>query len=303
MTTWARFLKDGRAVYGIVEGAAIQPVSGHPLETYRLLDERYDLQSVRLLAPFESSKIIGVGLNYRDHIFELDRKGVPSKIPDEPVLFFKSPSALLAPDEPIVLPPQSRRVEYEAEIGFYVKRRARRVSKEEAADFIFGYTCVNDVTARDLQRTDVQWTRAKSFDTFCPAGPVVETEFDWSGARIEGLLNGHAVQSSKGSDMIFDPPALLSYISQCFTLEPGDLVATGTPAGVGPLQPGDRFTVRVEGIGELSNPVHLLSPRRGERIEVRGVDGVDRNLPPSPQPSPARGGRGGILGQPQRWTQ
>lgn len=254
---WVRFKSGGRTGYGVIEGDGVRAVAGHPFDSFRLLDDRYDLKDVSLLVPFDSSKIIGVGLNYRDHIFELDRKGVPSKIPVEPVLFFKSPSSLLAPDEPICLPPESLRVEYESEIGFYVKRRARRISKEDAADYIFGYTCVNDVTARDLQRTDVQWTRAKSFDSFCPAGPVVETEFDWASARIEGILNERVVQASIGREMIFDPPAILSYISQCFTLEPGDLIATGTPAGVGLLQAGDRFTVRVSGIGELSNPVQM----------------------------------------------
>lgn len=258
---WIRFKRNGEVSFGIVSGQKIQKVSGHPLDGYEPEDIFYGLDEITTLAPFESSKIIGVGLNYRDHIFELERKGLPSALPKEPVLFFKSATSLAAPGSPIFLPPESGRVEYEAEIGFYVKRGARRVPKESAADYIFGYTCVNDVTARDLQRSDVQWTRAKSFDTFCPAGPVVETDFDWAKAEIKGTLNDKVVQHSRGIEMLFDPPSILSYISQCFTLNPGDLVATGTPAGVGPLTDGDRFTVSVSGIGDLSNPVRTESAR------------------------------------------
>lgn len=252
-----RFSSQGRCRHGVVEGDTIRAISGDPLGDWKFSEQRHRLSEVEILAPFDSSKVIGVGLNYKDHILEFERKGIPSVVPKEPVLFFKSPSAIIASGQAILLPPESARVEYESEIGFIVKRRARRVSREDAHNFIFGYTCVNDVTARDLQRSDVQWTRAKSFDTFCPVGPVVETEFDWRTAQIEGILNGKTVQRSTGAEMVFDPPTLLSYISQCFTLYPGDLVATGTPGGVGPLADGDVFTVRISGIGELTNTVRM----------------------------------------------
>ncbi len=257
---WIRFRRrpDGESVaFGIVEGDRVRMVSGHPLDSCAVGRESIALSDVQPLAPFDSSKIVAVGLNYTDHIRELPRKGIDAETPKEPVIFFKAPTALLASGDPILLPPESSRVEYESEIGFYVKRRARRVPLRDAADYIFGYTCVNDVTARDIQRSDVQWTRGKSFDTFCPAGPVVETALDWRSAELQGILNGRVVQSAKGGDMIFDPPTVLSYISQCFTLLPGDLVATGTCKGVGPLQSGDRIVVRVTGIGELENPVRL----------------------------------------------
>lgn len=254
---WVRYIRDERPVYGIVEGDVVRSVDGDPMGTYRLTGESVPLDAVRPIVPFDSSKVIGIGLNYRCHLEEMVARGMPRKHPTEPVLFFKAATSILSPDRPVLLPRESTRVEYESEIGFYVKRRARRVPVEQAADYIFGYTCVNDVTARDLQKSDVQWTRAKSFDTFCPVGPVVETSVDISKTEIRGLLNGTVVQRSTGDQMIFDPPALLSFISQCFTLNPGDLVATGTPAGVGPLSPGDRFTVRVSGIGELSNPVEM----------------------------------------------
>lgn len=200
--------------------------------------------------PLSPSKIVCVGRNYRAHAEELG-----NALPTEPLLFLKPPSALINTGMPIVLPAGVGQVEHEAEIGVVVGRRLRRVGAGEAADAIAGYVCVNDVTARDLQKTDGQWTRAKGFDTFCPAGPAVVEGLDWRGLEIICRVNGVQRQHGAARDMQFGPPALLAYISGIMTLEPGDLVATGTPAGVGPLVPGDLVEVEIPGVGILSNPV------------------------------------------------
>jgi 2-keto-4-pentenoate hydratase/2-oxohepta-3-ene-1,7-dioic acid hydratase in catechol pathway len=196
------------------------------------------------------SKVVCVGRNYVDHAKELG-----NEVPPAPLLFLKAPSALIGPGDPIVLPPESRQVEYEAEIGVVVGKRLTRVSAEEAERGIDGYVCLNDVTARDLQRTDGQWTRAKGFDTFCPVGPRVAKGLNWKELEVVGRVNGVVRQHGRASDMVFPIPTLLSYISGIMTLFPGDLIATGTPAGVGPLAPGDIVEVEVPGVGVLRNPV------------------------------------------------
>lgn len=196
------------------------------------------------------SKIVCVGRNYADHARELG-----NEVPKAPLLFLKPPSALIASGEAIVLPAASSQVEYEAEIGVVVGRRLHHVSPEVAERGIQGFVCLNDVTARDLQRTDGQWSRAKGFDTFCPAGPRVAEGLDWRELEVIGRVNGAERQRGRAAEMVFPIPLLLSYISEIMTLEPGDLVATGTPAGVGPLAPGDVVEVEVQGIGILSNPV------------------------------------------------
>lgn len=196
------------------------------------------------------SKIVCVGRNYADHARELG-----NEVPQAPLLFLKAPSALIGNGEAIVLPPASSRVEFEAEIGVVIGRRLRRVGAEEAEQGIRGFVCLNDVTARDLQKSDGQWTRAKGFDTFCPIGPAVVEELDWRSLTVVGRVNGQERQRGKSSDMVFPIPVLLSYISGVMSLLPGDLVATGTPAGVGPLVPGDVVEVEISGVGVLSNPV------------------------------------------------
>lgn len=196
------------------------------------------------------TKIIAVGLNYRSHAEELNMP-----IPVEPVLFLKPPTAVIGPGEEIALPSQSKQVDYEAELAVVMAGTARRLTAAEAAEYVLGYTCANDVTARDLQQKDGQWTRSKSFDTFCPLGPWVETGAPPSDARVQLILNGEVRQSAPISDMIFPPLQLVSFISQIMTLAPGDIIMTGTPPGVGPLQAGDRVTVKVEGVGELTNTV------------------------------------------------
>ncbi|HEX5003921.1 MAG TPA: fumarylacetoacetate hydrolase family protein [Gemmatimonadales bacterium] len=196
------------------------------------------------------SKIVCVGRNYAEHARELG-----NAVPERPLLFFKPPSAIIPPGAAIVLPAASSQVEHEAEIGVVIGRRLSRASAEQAEAGIGGFTCVNDVTARDLQKTDGQWARAKGFDTFCPTGPAVVPGLDWRTLEVIGRVNGVERQRGTTSQMIFDIPRVLAYISAVMTLEPGDLVATGTPAGVGPLADGDVVEVEIPGVGVLSNPV------------------------------------------------
>ena len=197
----------------------------------------------------QPSKIVCIGRNYADHAKELG-----NEVPKEPLIFLKPPSALLPPGGTIILPPVSNQVEFEGEIGVVIGKRAHRVAEKDAESFFAGYTCVNDVTCRDLQKTDGQWTRAKGFDTFCPVGPKV-VAVDWRTLSIVTRVNGVERQRGRSSDMIFSIPRLLAHVSAIMTLEPGDLIATGTPAGVGKLAPGDVVEVEIPGIGILSNHV------------------------------------------------
>jgi 2-keto-4-pentenoate hydratase/2-oxohepta-3-ene-1,7-dioic acid hydratase in catechol pathway len=206
--------------------------------------------------PLRPSKIVCVGRNYVAHAKELG-----NEVPALPMLFFKPPSALIGPGEPIVLPPTSRQVEYEAEIGLVIGARLQRAGEAEAERGIGGFVCLNDVTCRDLQKTDGQWGRAKGYDTFCPVGPAVKEGLDWRSLEVIGRVNGQERQRAPATDMHFQIPFLVSYISGIMTLEPGDLIATGTPAGVGPLRGGDVVEVEIPGVGILSNPVHDGSTR------------------------------------------
>jgi 2-keto-4-pentenoate hydratase/2-oxohepta-3-ene-1,7-dioic acid hydratase in catechol pathway len=199
-----------------------------------------------LRCPVQPSKILCIGRNYAAHAKELGNEA-----PAEPLLFLKPPSALLDPGGVVVLPPESSRVEHEAELGVVISRRARHVRKEEALSFVFGYTCVGDITARDLQKKDGQWARAKGFDTFCPVGPWIETELDPSNLPIRCRVNGDVRQDGVTSNMIFDVPTLIAYASRMMTLEPGDLLVTGTPEGVGPLVAGDSLEIEVADVGVL----------------------------------------------------
>ena len=196
------------------------------------------------------SKIIGIGVNYRAHAVEMG-KGLP----EEPLMFLKPRSALLPEGFPIERPPGYDRVDYEGELGVVIGQRARRVSRERALDYVLGFTCINDVTVRDLQKKDTQWTRAKGFDTFCPLGPRIVAGLDPSALRIVTRVNGKTRQDSSTSDMIFDVPALIAFVSSHMTLEVGDVITTGTPSGVGNLEIGDVVEVEIEGIGTLRNPV------------------------------------------------
>jgi 2-keto-4-pentenoate hydratase/2-oxohepta-3-ene-1,7-dioic acid hydratase in catechol pathway len=212
--------------------------------------EIISLHEVKLTCPVVPSKIVCVGLNYTDHAIELGMD-----IPDEPIIFLKPPTCLIGPGEDIVYPSSSQRVDYEAELGIVIGKTAKNVSKNEAGNYILGYTCVNDVTARDLQRKDGQWTRAKSFDTFAPIGPWVETDLDPNDVNIKLYLNDVVKQESRTSGFIFRVSELISFISNIMTLLPGDVITTGTPSGVGAMQRGDMVTVEIEGVGKLQNQV------------------------------------------------
>ena len=205
---------------------------------------------VQLLAPVAPSKIIGVGRNYAEHAKELG-----NETPGEPLIFLKPPSAVLDPEGAIVYPPQSSMVHFEGELAIVMGKRARNVASKDWRDYVLGFTCANDVSARDLQKKDVQFTRAKSFDTFCPLGPHIETDLDPSDLSIVTRVNGDVKQNSRTSLMIFNVPTIVEYITSVMTLEPGDVILTGTPAGVGPLERGDRVEVEIEGIGTLRNVV------------------------------------------------
>ena len=211
----------------------------------------FPLDDVKLLAPIVPSKVVCVGRNYREHAAELG-----NKMPDEPLLFLKAPSAIIASGQDIILPGASQQVEHEGELGVVIGRIARNIpSDEDPLSYVLGYTCVNDVTARDLQRKDVQFTRGKSFDTFCPVGPWIETDIDPGNVTVQTRLNGEVKQKGNTADMAFPVSFLIRYISEIMTLYPGDLIATGTPAGVSRMKPGDIVEVEVAGIGILQNRV------------------------------------------------
>lgn len=212
---------------------------------------KWPLAQVQFLPPVAPSKIVCVGRNYREHAKELGNEA-----PIEPLIFLKPPSAIIAPEEPIVLPQLSERVDYEGELAVVIGRRCRNLRPaDDAFSYVAGYTCLNDVTARDLQKRDGQWTRGKGFDTFCPFGPVLETGLDLSAAKLETFVNGISKQSACTSEMIFPVDVIIRFVAQVMTLEPGDVIATGTPAGVGPLTRGDVVEVSVSGIGTLRNTV------------------------------------------------
>jgi 2-keto-4-pentenoate hydratase/2-oxohepta-3-ene-1,7-dioic acid hydratase in catechol pathway len=237
--------------FGFIVGEALQEMTGSIYAGWTLKDRWIPLDQVKLLPPVTPSKIVCVGRNYREHAAEMG-----NELPKEPLLFFKPPSAIIGPDEPIVLPALSKRVDQEGELAVVIAKRCYRLTeRDDVRAYIFGYTCLNDVTARDLQKADVQFTRAKGFDTFCPMGPLIETEFEPAGEKIETRVNGAVRQSAPLADMIFTVDAIIRYVTQVMTLLPGDVISTGTPAGVGPLAAGDVVEVRISGIGSLRNSV------------------------------------------------
>jgi len=207
-------------------------------------------EQFRILAPVTPSKIVAVGLNYKDHAGEMNKS-----LPEVPLIFLKPSTAVIGPGDSIVLPQGVGRVDYEAELGLVIRKQAYQVSSDDALDFILGLTCVNDVTARELQRLDVQYTRAKGFDTFAPVGPAIAVGLDGSELSIEAWLNGTKRQSSNTRELIFSIEALVEFVSSVMTLNPGDIISTGTPSGVGPLCGGDTITIKISGIGELENNV------------------------------------------------
>ncbi len=245
-----RFLVQNRPAYGILDNDEVVELDGEGYTS--LLSRRavHRAAGVRLLAPCVPTKVVAVGLNYRDHARELGMA-----VPESPILFLKPPTSLIGPGDNIVYPAMSSQVDYEGELGIVIRDRVSRIAPAESRKHILGYTCANDVTARDLQKQDGQWMRAKGFDTFCPVGPWIETDLDPGDLAIETYLNGERRQSSRTSQFIFGIDHLVSFISQVMTLHPGDLIITGTPAGIGPMKPGDEVEVRIEGIGSLKNTV------------------------------------------------
>ncbi len=248
---FARFAIGSTIGYGVVEDDdSITAITTTPFLPWELTEERFEPGQIRLLSPVLPSKVVAVGLNYRAHAEETG-----ATLPTEPMLFMKPSTSVIGPGETIVMPRQSSRVDHEAELAIVIGKAARNVSAAEALDSVLGYTCANDVTARDLQAKDVQFTRAKGFDTFCPLGPHVETDVDAGKLGIACRVNGEIRQDSNTSDLIFDCATLVAFISSVMTLLPGDVIITGTPAGIGPLADGDNVDIEIEAIGVLSNPV------------------------------------------------
>jgi 2-keto-4-pentenoate hydratase/2-oxohepta-3-ene-1,7-dioic acid hydratase in catechol pathway len=238
--------------YAIVNDDHVQEISAAPWTKWSPTGQPLPLTSVRLTAPVVPTKIVCIGRNYAAHAAELG-----NDVPKEPLIFLKPPTSIVGPSENIVLTKYSQRVEHEGELGLVIRRRCSHLNdREDPLSYVLGYTCVNDVTARDLQKSDVQFTRAKGFDTFCPVGPYIESELSPDDLPVETLVNNELRQFGRTSLMVFPPAFLVRWISRMMTLEPGDLIATGTPAGVGPLIAGDVVDVRIEGIGVLRNPVH-----------------------------------------------
>lgn len=247
----ARFSHQDAIRYGIVDGTELVVLAGDPMFAgYETTGERVPVADVALLAPvIPRSKVVCVGKNYADHAAEMG-----GEAPKEPLLFFKPNTAVIGPNDSIVRPPQSERTDYEGELAVVIGRIAKNVPAAQALDYVFGYTIANDVTARDLQKSDGQWARAKGFDTFCPLGPAIETEFDAASATLTTRLNGDVVQQAPISDMIHSIPDVIAYASAAFTLLPGDVILTGTPAGIGAFRAGDVVEVEITGLGILRNP-------------------------------------------------
>jgi 2-keto-4-pentenoate hydratase/2-oxohepta-3-ene-1,7-dioic acid hydratase in catechol pathway len=242
--------RDAAPKYGWLLDDKVGEIEGDVFSAYQRKEASTPVAEIKLLAPCVPSKIICVGRNYVEHAKELG-----NEVPKIPLIFFKPPSAVINPGETIYLPPQSQRVEHEAELVVVIGKRGRHITAETAREHVFGYTVGNDVTARDLQSTDGQWTRAKGFDSFCPFGPWIDTEFDISDALISCKVNSAPRQMASTRDLVFSVPTLIAYISSVMTLEPGDLIFTGTPAGVGPLKNGDEVVIEIEGLGVLRNIV------------------------------------------------
>jgi 2-keto-4-pentenoate hydratase/2-oxohepta-3-ene-1,7-dioic acid hydratase in catechol pathway len=250
----ARFTAGGDPAYGVVEGpdkeAAITQIDGHPIGAFTLTGTRFPLADVRLLAPILPTKIVAIGKNYAEHAAEMG-----GEAPTEPLIFLKPSSAVVGPGDPIARPSSVGRVDFEGELAVVIGKVCRDVPSELAYDVVLGYTCGNDVTAREQQAADGQWSRAKGYDTFCPLGPWIETELDPSDLSLTTTVSGEVKQSARTSQLIHDIPKLIAHITAVMTLLPGDVLMTGTPAGVGPIDVGDDVVVTIEGIGSLSNVV------------------------------------------------
>ena len=246
---FARYLAHGEISYGVLEGNLLNQITTTPFERYEITDHTHPVSDVKLLAPCVPSKILAIGLNYRSHLKDLEPL-------EEPLVFYKTPSSLIGPDEPILIPKAfSGRVDEEGELVVVIKERCKRVTKEDGLNYVLGYTCGNDVSAREWQRGDGQWWRAKASDTFSPTGPFIVTDLDPSSLRLRALVNGQEVQTESTNMFLFDVPTVISFVSQSVTLEPGDMIFTGTPGRPAQLKDGDVVEVSIEGIGTLRNPV------------------------------------------------
>ncbi len=244
--------ETNRHVFGKLDKDRVTPLNAAPWDNPVSGNETFTIDEINMAAPVTPSKIVCIGLNYHAHV---KASQSADNAPEQPLIFLKPSSSIIGPGEAIVHTAQAERVDYEAELGVVIGRTAKNIPREKADEYIFGLTCVNDVTARDIQKKDGQWSRAKGFDTFCPVGPWIVTGIDYHDLLVEGILNGEVMQSGRTSLMIFDIPFLVSYISSIMTLYPGDLISTGTPAGIAPMKPGDKIEVRVENVGSLTNPI------------------------------------------------
>jgi 2-keto-4-pentenoate hydratase/2-oxohepta-3-ene-1,7-dioic acid hydratase in catechol pathway len=252
-----RYGRQGDVGFGVLEGDTVAGIGPHPFGAFEYTGERLGAAEVRLLAPVLPSKVVAIGRNYAEHAREQG-----AEVPGEPVIFLKPSTSVVGPGDPIVRPEGVGQVDFEGELAVIVGKLVRRLEPAEAIQAVLGFTCANDVTARDLQRADDQWTRAKGFDTFCPLGPWIETDLDSSDLAISTLVNGEVKQQARTSQLERGVADLLAFVSRVMTLLPGDVLLTGTPAGVGPLEAGDRVEVEVEGIGVLANDV-VAEPARG----------------------------------------
>ncbi len=253
---YLRFHSEGKDRWGVSgDGKSIEEITPDYFHPFTRTGARFPVGSVQLIAPCIPSKIIALGLNYRGHAAEFLMEA-----PKEPLVFLKAVSSLLGPGGTITIPRDSMRVDYEGELAVVIGRRAKCVEEDEALDHILGYSCLNDVTARDIQGQESQWARSKSYDTFCPAGPWIVDSVETEHLSLETLRNGEVAQRGNTADMIFPVKRIVSFVSRIMTLEPGDIIATGTPPGVGQIKPGDRVEVRIENIGTLANPVAAENP-------------------------------------------
>jgi 2-keto-4-pentenoate hydratase/2-oxohepta-3-ene-1,7-dioic acid hydratase in catechol pathway len=245
-----RYRHQGEVGFGIMEDDTVAAIAPHPFGAFEYTGERFPVEEARLLAPVLPSKVVAVGRNYADHAREMG-----GEVPADPVIFLKPSTSVVGPDDAIVRPGWAGRVDYEGELAVVIGRLVRRLDQGNAIQAVLGFSCANDVTARDLQKIDGQWARAKGFDTFCPLGPWIETDLDSSDLAVRTLVNGQPRQQARTSQLEHGVASLLALVSRVMTLLPGDVLLTGTPAGVGPLEPGDRVEVEVEGIGVLANEV------------------------------------------------
>jgi len=250
---YIRYLKNNEITYGALVENSVREIKGDIFNKYKITSLEHNIEKLEVLPPVTPSKVIAIGLNYLDHAQEMDMP-----VPKEPLIFLKPATTVIGDKDTIFLPPTSKKVDYEAELAIIIGKKAKDITVKDSSDYILGYTCANDVTARDLQEKDGQWTRAKSFDTFCPLGPAIVTDINTHSLDIQCILNDTVVQSSNTRQMIFKAEELVSYVSHIMTLYPGDVIITGTPTGIGQIQDGDIVEIKIDQIGTLQNFVEKL---------------------------------------------